>query len=165
MGMDDKLTAVSSKLIAKSDGYKEFYCKNNPEKYPLKSMEKRLLKNTTLTAENITLNKSYKVETVIKDESLIYQDVTDLHGEIIRYVADLKEQGIKNALISLGWTPPNGNIDDMALEIGRLENINKELLGALEELLNVVDGCHTQDWLERKKKKAYAAIKKARGES
>lgn len=52
-------------------------------------------------------NLQWKIRTTIPSEAVIEQEVTDPVGQITRTVVDLKESQIKEALIKMGWLPPN----------------------------------------------------------
>ena len=51
---------------------------------------------------------SYKIDTVIdiKDHIILQSLIDDQKNVISRWVLDTREQGIREALIKLGWTPP-----------------------------------------------------------
>lgn len=55
-----------------------------------------------------------KVETLVTGKDFIEQlvtisnDVPNVHDEVIRRVIDVSEHQIKDALVSMGWTPPHG---------------------------------------------------------
>lgn len=47
----------------------------------------------------------FKIDTLWNDD-LIQQNVTNPAGEVTTYVLKLQEDGLRHALIQLGWTPP-----------------------------------------------------------
>lgn len=53
---------------------------------------------------------NYKITTNSTNEGLIVQEVYSIHdrihSQVIRYVINTREQQIQEALIALGWTPP-----------------------------------------------------------
>jgi len=51
---------------------------------------------------------SYKIDTVIdiNDHIILQSLIDDQKNVISRWVLDTREQGIREALIKLGWTPP-----------------------------------------------------------
>jgi len=53
----------------------------------------------------------YKLETSVSgdgviSQSLLSSDIQDHINEVTRWVCDTREATIKQALINLGWTPP-----------------------------------------------------------
>lgn len=63
-----------------------------------------------------------KVDTKIEGDKIIqdtyYEDIhTKLRQDLGRKIIDLQEQGIKEALIALGWTPPKP-IDPPSVDFG-----------------------------------------------
>lgn len=49
---------------------------------------------------------SVKISTTVLADDFVIQEMIDLAGRFTRKVLDTQEQQIKQALISLGWTPP-----------------------------------------------------------
>lgn len=49
----------------------------------------------------------YKISTKVFYNGIVEQDIEDLRGRVAREVMDTKDQQIRKALISLGWTPPD----------------------------------------------------------
>ena len=113
-------------------------------------MDKRLLKSQTFVAEKILpKNTKHKIETSIKVSIEGYdtcQEITDISEQTIRHIIDLRGQQVKDALISIGWLPPE-------------QNHQKELLEALEIVSKHINTNCKDGQL------ASAAIKKARDES
>jgi len=54
------------------------------------------------------VNADFKVNTEIVDKA-INQTVEDFRGGVTRKIIDTQEEHVRLALISLGWTPPEGN--------------------------------------------------------
>lgn len=50
----------------------------------------------------------FKINTKVFPDGRIEQELVDLQGRIAREVMDTKDQQVRQALISLGWTPPGG---------------------------------------------------------
>lgn len=57
------------------------------------------------------MNNIYQVKTFTDASTIIQESGFDsnLVGSMSKQIIDLQEQGVRNALISLGWTPPNGD--------------------------------------------------------
>ena len=58
------------------------------------------------------MSLKYIVETSIQDSTIIQTLIQDDTKLLMRWVGDTREQDIKDALIKLGWTPPNDMKDD-----------------------------------------------------
>ncbi len=50
--------------------------------------------------------KPFEIETSIEEGGEIHQTVTDLAGNVMLHVLDTQENGVRSALIEMGWTPP-----------------------------------------------------------
>jgi len=57
------------------------------------------------------MNNSYKIECTIQADGKILQELgyfsDGIYTNIVRQVIDTQEQQIRDALVKLGWTPPN----------------------------------------------------------
>lgn len=85
-----------------------------------------------------------EIKTDVFEEGIIKQSSKGAAGEeILRTVINTQEEHIKNALIALGWTPPNGQIDrkillDLIRRIRELEDFDGHfgVIAALQEKLH-----------------------------
>lgn len=62
---------------------------------------------------NDLISCSYQIKSEF-DHMAIRQEVIDPHGVVTRRVLYLQEQGIRDALIALGWTPPKAERNQLS---------------------------------------------------
>ena len=58
------------------------------------------------------MNFKYEVETLIKDDTIlqaVYSDFEGVRERLFSELLDLREAATREALIKLGWTPPEGS--------------------------------------------------------
>lgn len=69
-------------------------------------------KRETCLEEGRKMNLKYEVETLVKDDSIlqsVYSDFEDVREKMFSELLDLREAATREALIKLGWTPPEGS--------------------------------------------------------
>ena len=55
----------------------------------------------------------FRIDTTISPDGKIQQDLIQGHTKMItRWIVDTREEGIRNSLIKLGWTPPGEEYKD-----------------------------------------------------
>jgi len=69
-------------------------------------------------------NLKWKIRTTIPSEAVIEQEVTDPAGQVTRTICDLKESQLKEALIKMGWTPPDPHKNYYMIERELFDDIN-----------------------------------------
>ena len=58
------------------------------------------------------MNFKYEVETLVKDDTIlqaVYSDFEGVRERLFSEILDLREAATREALIKLGWTPPEGS--------------------------------------------------------
>ena len=58
------------------------------------------------------MNFNYEVETLVKDDTIlqaVYSDFEGVRERLFSEILDLREAETREALIKLGWTPPEGS--------------------------------------------------------
>ena len=56
--------------------------------------------------ETLLSNTKWTLITEFKEDQILQTLLDSQTNRIMNWVCDLREQGIKDALINLGWTPP-----------------------------------------------------------
>lgn len=49
----------------------------------------------------------YTFNTKLVDDRIITQELSFNHKRVMRWAMDTRERGIRQALVALGWTPPD----------------------------------------------------------
>ena len=62
----------------------------------------------TKAVDNAQSDPSFEIKTMYDEDVIISEVVSPVTDMVTREVLRLKDRGIRQALIALGWTPPEG---------------------------------------------------------